>query len=811
MNSSHSFTEENQEDEELRCSGCSYFFSSLTKPYLLPCNHNLCLLCIENLMKLNKTFCPICKTPFNKKEKSNFQVNYAFLNLVSKILKTKIILCQNCNKIYFWNDHFDKCDQKYFTDTNEILSEIKKCCQDSYIIIKNINYRKSILSTSKKGINDTIQLFINKIQEKFKEKYSNFIGKLFFSNTPQINIDNSKKEIIIFLEICRDNHNFFNNIDLEELENLLKTYDNDTPKNDILKNYIFSDNNKLRNPKNLIKSTLSKNNKKKIPLQNNLKKNNEEKDEDATLTYEDDFNVNNEISNEIRYSAQPRLEKKIENFDEYPKSSFFIDDILEDIEEPKTINKIIVGLDGVKVFTEKKKINNLMKDNSFLNNNINPLAQSVSNYLSNYQFNKRNFDNLLNEDPVKLSPRGKRNYEIIRKRNLFMNQNNFNNLEMKEKKYKESQNKKVNNSFEINKKEYNEIQIMNKTVKNFNKIKDILNKMNKYSNEYINTNTLLINQIDKNSQEINDKIVSDYCLLLNEISYNFHQSYKRFIISYTENTTKISLYDTRLEKYQTKDFKETLKNFPSLNHSLSVIFDDFDLFFISGGIEFGNYDSSNILLSFRWSSMKIEFIDKMPQKRAFHSSIYFDNNLYIIGGMSEKNNYLNDCYCFNITKKKWIKMPDINITRLNPSLCIYNNNYLYVIRGSNKIESIDNIEFINIKNFNEGWNLFKPVDPGFSWFGCDTSLAITIKQNQILIFGGRDKSGKLYHQSFILDPEKQTIYRGKDIIISANFKFNATVYQDKVIAIDWKNISNTNNHGRHIYDLKKRKWFFEYK
>ena len=242
-------------------------------------------------------------------------------------------------------------------------------------------------------------------------------------------------------------------------------------------NRVFDEPKKPKGPFNLIKSDLSKKNKKKIPLQINFKKNNEEKDEDATLTYEDDFNVNNEISNEIRYSAQPRLEKKIENFDEYPKSSFFIDDILEDIEEPKTINKIIVGLDGVKVFTEKKKINNLMKDNSFLNNNINPLAQSVSNYLSNYQFNKKNFDNLLNEDPVKLSPRGKRNYEIIRKRNLFMNQNNFNNLEMKEKKYKESQNKKVNNSFEINKKEYNEIQIMNKTVKNFNKIKDILNKM----------------------------------------------------------------------------------------------------------------------------------------------------------------------------------------------------------------------------------------------------------------------------------------------------------------------------------------------
>ena len=109
-----------------------------------------------------------------------------------------------------------------------------------------------------------------------------------------------------------------------------------------------------------------------------------------------------------------------------------------------------------------------------------------------------------------------------------------------------------------------------------------------------------------------------------------------------------------------------------------------------------------------------------------------------------------------------------------------------------------------------GWILFKPFDPGFSWFGCDTSLAITINQNQILIFGGRDINDKLFHHSFILDPEKKTVYRGKDILISANFKFCGSIYQDKVIAIDWKNTTNIQNHGRHIYDLKKKKWFFEY-
>ena len=785
------------------------------------------------MIKVNKTFCPICKTTFNKKDKNNFQVNYAFLNLVTKILKSKIILCKHCNKIYFWKDHYDKCDQRYFTESNEILSEIKKLCEECFSIIKYLQYHKYILQTCKNEINETIQLSINNIQEKFKNQYSKFIEKLFTSNITQINIDNSRKEIIKFLEICKDYSNLFNNIDLKELENIIKKYKNSN-KNEIKNYYMTNDNMKIKTSKNLIenKINLSKKTKKSLPINNdnNNENNNIEEDEDVTLTYEDEFQFN-EISNEkIRNTAQQQksnfhndFQNQIFNFDDNQKSVFLIDDILDDIDEPKIINKIIIGLDGVKVYSEKKNTNNLPENKSFVNNNIiNPLTQSMSNYLESKKFQTNKFDNFYNESNVKLTPRVKRNIEIIKKRNLLYSQYNKNLNNIKNTNDKNNKllvnniliNNYPNNSVEIKhnnnnkKRENNEIQAMNKIVKNFNKIKDITNKMTKYTNENNNKNNILINQIDINSKLINPKIVSDYCLLLNEISYNFHQSYNRFIISYIENTTFISLYDTRKAKFFTKNFKETLKEYPSLNHSLSIIFDDFDLFFISGGIEFTNYDSSNLLLSFRWSTMKIEFIDKMPKKRSFHSSIYFDNKLYIIGGMSEKNYYLNECYCYHITGKKWEKMPNLNITRLNPSLCIYNNNYLYVIRGSNKNESIDSIEFINIKNMINGWILFKPFDPGFSWFGCDTSLAITINQNQILIFGGRDINGKLFHHSFILDPEKKIVYRGKDILISANFKFCGSIYQDKVIAIDWKN--TTNIHGIHIYDLKKKKWFFEY-
>ncbi len=815
MNSYPSFNEEHQEDEEIRCRGCSYFFSSLTKPYLLPCNHNLCIHCIDNLIKIKKTFCPICKTPFNKNNKSNFQVNYAFLNLVLKILKSKIILCKKCNKIYSWIEHSDKCDQKYFTNTNEMLSEIKKLCEECFNIIKYNNYYKYILSTSKSEIYETIHFTINKVQEKFLLGYSHFIENSFLSNLTKINIDNSKKEIIKFLEICIENPKLSNNIKLNELNNLLFSYNNMLQNNKINK-YFVVENEKFPS-RSINKSAITKKNKRKI-FENQDTEKKDEDDEEITINYDDEYNEYNQVFTE-------EINNKSRNSKFQTKNIFDFQTFLDEIEEPK-INKIIVGIDGVKILEEKKKINHKSQKSFNYNNNLNLLSQSIhTDFTSN-----NNFDNLNQEDSLKIYPNGKKKLEIVKKKNLFYSEknNDLNNQDIQKinidneysnsiylscpinKSYENNKNN-INNNISNLKRENKKIQTMNKIIKNFNKIKDLVNKINKYSNEYSSKNSILINEIDSKSQIINPKIVSDYCLLLKDINYTYHQSYKRYILSYIENTTTISLYDTHFGTFSTKDFRETLQGFPSLNHSISVIFDDFDLFFISGGIDFANYDSSNLLLSFRWSSKKIEFVDKLPQKIAFHSSIFFNNNLYIIGGMGENNNYLFDCYCFHLTNKKWEKMPNLNISRLNPSLCIYNNNYLYAIKGTNKIESIDSIEFINIKNMSDSWNLFKPFDPGFSWFGCDSSLAITISENNILIFGGRDRNGKLFHHSFILNTETKTVYRGKDILISANFKFEGSVYQDKVIAIDWKNSNNIKNHGRHIYDLKKKKWFFEYK
>ena len=100
MFSSKIENEDQQEEEDFRCPKCKWYFSNMTKPYILPCNHNICLKCIDLLIKEKKTICPICKSEFNKKERDSFQVNIVFLNILLKIMQSKFILCKKCNKIF---------------------------------------------------------------------------------------------------------------------------------------------------------------------------------------------------------------------------------------------------------------------------------------------------------------------------------------------------------------------------------------------------------------------------------------------------------------------------------------------------------------------------------------------------------------------------------------------------------------------------------------------------------------------------------------------------------------------------------------
>ena len=395
--------------------------------------------------------------------------------------------------------------------------------------------------------------------------------------------------------------------------------------------------------------------------------------------------------------------------------------------------------------------------------------------------------------------------------NLKINKTDFNNNNNNNKK------DNLNNSFNIiiekneinNNNNKNNLSNLNKLLKTFNKVKDCTNKLKIYNKSLKEKLSSIPNQIISNSSTIKNKLLSDYNLLLEDIASNYIQSNIRYLLQFEENTQKISIYDTHLKTKDTKNLIDIIGNYISFNRSIGINFDDYDLLFISGGIDLNTLQPNDLFMCLRISNYKIEYKLKMPCKRAFHSSIYFKNKIYIIGGINEKNIEERECLLFNLNTKTFENLPMLNYPRQNACICVYNNRYIYVFRGKEKNVLLETIEFLDLNNIKNGWNVFHPFDPGMCWIGCLNCCCLSIEKNKILIFGGEDFNGKLLHHSYIFKPEDKTIFRTKDLKIQAKFRNYCTVYLGKVYAFDLKNgIANKEN-GLHSFDIKNNCWFFE--
>ena len=186
--------ESSNDDKDLRCSICHYFFSEITKPYLLKCNHNLCLKCINNQFnKNNLLICPICKVKTYADERKNLQVNFAFLSLLSKLLLKKAIFCKKCYKIFSWSEHHKVCDEKHFQETNEILIETSNLADECKKIIELENYFRKLLDTSKENISKYITNMMDSFNIKFTDNLNASVEKLFNN----ILFSKSKDKLII--------------------------------------------------------------------------------------------------------------------------------------------------------------------------------------------------------------------------------------------------------------------------------------------------------------------------------------------------------------------------------------------------------------------------------------------------------------------------------------------------------------------------------------------------------------------------------------------------------------------------------------
>ena len=326
---------------------------------------------------------------------------------------------------------------------------------------------------------------------------------------------------------------------------------------------------------------------------------------------------------------------------------------------------------------------------------------------------------------------------------------------------------------------------------------------NKYycNNKEITNNDLLINIIQPFLK--NKKILSaNLSLEVEEEKENFSEkniSWYNEILQPKSNPFGIYILNTKNYSLTLKTFTKQFEDQNELNklNENSAYCNSSNNLYISGGI----YNKNN-LINF-WIINNQNFTIKklyMPCPKSNHSMKYInhDNNeiIFIAGGNDLKTFY------YDINNNKFVDWGNMKYYHIRPSL-IYINNYVYCFDTSQKNEII--FERTNLNDVNHKWekivpNLDEKVDD-FNNFG----FASILSEGEKIMFCGGDI---IYMNTYLYDINKNLIYLNnqcQDILFTFNDKNFYKINNNENIALSYsleedRTILISNIHN---YSLKK--------
>lgn len=699
---------EKQEDEDLRCPICNYYFSSKTQPYLLPCNHNLCSTCIESITKKNMFSCPMCRKPFTEDQRRKFQINSSFLNLVIKILKTKVIYCCKCSKIFNWSEHHLSCDQSQFKETNEIFDELKTLIDECVNYLKNIHNTEYLRQKKVNEIYSTLNDYIEHYEQLFDNKKNSLLEN-FFKNIPSIDINTFAQELYNFVLLCEPLHSVLN-INNKEMNAVIEQYEN--------------------------------------------------------------FKIHIDMQQPQRNKSSAVVVNKKVNHNST------LDAMYNDVYRNSLTNKNVINIHDADIFNSNEKMLNVTTTNAHVNVNMNMKVDNATTISVDTK------DELMNSNA---------SYDAS---NVNFDKLNF-------------------------------------VISIHQHISDIVQKIANHTRQIEYTAETIKSQINNNYIKHNLQISTDLESIYDTISVTSNNNNniinnKHFIINYIPSTRKIWLFNILTCKSETIDFPHLPFKF---NESISIEHDPTtNNIYIVGGqfnqsISFFSDELvySDIMYVFPFMvnvHSKDQLSLKMPRKRGMHSTLLYNNKLFIIGGETSQSVKLKECEFYNVKDKVWELMPNLNYARVYPTLSICNETYLYVLAGGK--EGFNYVEFININKPKHEWKCVKMNDPGKCWMPLYKSGCFTVetKENCVFICGGccvddtnnnnnNSSNNNMTHCTYIYNTVTKSIYRSNDLGQAACFTRNGLYEEEskKVYIIDTMNKTG-NAFGIHVYDISTRSWVF---
>ena len=742
---------EKQEDEDLRCPICNYYFSQVTKPYLLPCNHNLCYECIELITNKNMFDCPLCRKPFGVEGKNNFKVNTSLLNLIVKILKTKIIYCTKCNKIFHWTEHYSQCPESGFKETDEILGELKQLVNSCIQLIKKIDYIEKMKENKSNEILNKILSNQFEIEKKFNFQSQKTIED-FYKSIPELNIRDSNdfNLILNFVNAC------------EPIAGILNINLNLGDNNNIYGNEIGNKSN------NIFKISTEEGNEliRKCVEGNNKNNNN------SSLISNDINNINQSLGNKknILDESEISLQQKYTGI----KSQ-----------------AILNNIKGQELFDKINYVISIYK-------NVMEIIQRLVNYIRQIEFTTETIKSQINKNYNKYSKK------------IFDDLNNIYctiapDMDKFKAQYKKSYSNDINYSSDS-------ILSNNKEVENSSFSKNIpeendnnKNIVEKYYFCFIikDTKKIMLYNILNKSNEIKEFDFFDF-KLNGSMSIQYKQSSNEIFLSgglYYEDSlfSRSKLFSDLLyifefnneQKNKNINKKEIFNKIkmPRIRYNHSSLIIGNKIYFIGGKDARDSFilecDCYNI------KEKMWELLPKLNYGREFPSIFCYHNKfLYTFRSLEREANSYVEILNINDLNEGWRKIiieDPINsfVPSVKCGISQFNDNTLIICGGYLIKEEPEETSFLNWNNLigsSEDWS-----------------------QNKKYKTKKKDISEYCYLYNIVTN----TIYRTKNLEKPASFTYNGIYLEDqgKIIFMDEKN-KVKKQFGLHVFDINSKKWTF---
>jgi len=204
----------------------------------------------------------------------------------------------------------------------------------------------------------------------------------------------------------------------------------------------------------------------------------------------------------------------------------------------------------------------------------------------------------------------------------------------------------------------------------------------------------------------------------------------------------------------------------------------------------GSDDNSNKFRVYSLSKKMLIELPKIPEEYYTVDTLFHDNKLFILGGNNSSDIAILNCYFYDVFKRKWFKLPKLNISRFEKCSFI-KNGYIYVYGGHPGSQSVHNdswssdnntnnninnslystqlwkFETLDLKSIQDYENNLEKLDEKWKWEvieiqGFNHKLMefgySLIDESKLIILGGiQDESSYYSHKGFIIDLDQRKI------------------------------------------------------